>query len=483
MNETLSNSYSQSPKLTRKVKTGWIVAVALFLIIMVIPASGLFTAQIKLSIAITAAVMCGFAFEILPNVVLGIMLLTAYIVLGLAPAGTALSGFTNENVWATASAMLLVGCMDQTRVLKKACYGCMKNLGGSYRAIVIAMTIVSIPLGAVIGGANLTGPMIILAYALCVALGVEPGSNEAALVMISSYVAANGPCSYFFSSLQAMGVSAVQTTVPDMAPITFTDFFYHNWPMIIFGFLSIAVCILVFPLGKKHQTSQEKHEQKAVANQYLTQQLNSLGRMQTKDYVMVGILLLVFVGLLTMNFTHLSIAWILMLGAIVCFLPFIKIGNEAAVKTIKWPVFIFMGATMGIGAVFSAVGVNQFLGSLIAPLLVNAGETLCMFFVWLFACVANFFLTPLASINTLLPAVVEITHELGIPELPVLYTFLQGATNTCVLPYEIAMPLFMFSYGMCSLKQFVKAMGLITVLNGIFVVAVMVPYWNLIGLL
>ena len=63
------------------------------------------------------------------------------------------------------------------------------------------------------------------------------------------------------------------------------------------------------------------------------------------------------------------------------------------------------------------------------------------------------------------------------------YTFLQGATNTCVLPYEIAMPLFMFSYGMCSLKQFVKAMGLITVLNGIFVVAVMVPYWNLIGLL
>lgn len=481
MNEMLSNPHSKSPSLSQKTKIGWIAAVALFIIVMLIPTTAIFTAQIKLSIAVTAAVMCGFAFEILPNVVLGIMLLTVYIVVGLAPAGTVLSGFTNENVWASAAAMLLVGCMDQTRVLKKACYGCMLKLGGSYRSIVIAMAVVAIPLGAVIGGANLAAPMIVLAYALCVALGVEPGSNEAALLMISSYVAANAPASYFYSSLQAMGFSAVQNVVPGLAPITYSDFLYHNWPMIIFGFLSVAVCILVFPLGK--QKHQAKAERKAAAQQYLSGQLSQLGKMERKDYVMVVILVLVFAGLLTMNFTHLSITWILMLGAMLCYLPFIKIGNEGSLKAVKWSVFIFMGATMGIGAVFGAVGTSQFLGSMIAPLLAQAGKTMCIFFVWVIACVANFFLTPLASINTLLPAIVEITEGLGIPATPVFYTFMQGATNTCVLPYEIAMPMLMFSYGMCSLKQFVKAMGLITVLNVIFLMAVMVPYWNLIGIL
>lgn len=89
----------------------------------------MFTQQIKLSIALTAAIMSGFAFEILPSVILGLMLLVLYIVTNLAPAGTVLSGFTNPNVWAAAAAMLLVGCMDQTRVLKKACYGCMRKLG------------------------------------------------------------------------------------------------------------------------------------------------------------------------------------------------------------------------------------------------------------------------------------------------------------------------------------------------------------------
>ena len=35
---------------------------------------------------------------------------------------------------------------------------------------------------------------------------------------------------------------------------------------------------------------------------------------------------------------------------------------------------------------------------------------------------------------------------------------------------------------MCSLKQFAKVMGAVLVLNGLFIMAVMVPYWSLIGL-
>lgn len=481
MNQNQTGAVEAAPKLSKKVKIGWIVAVALFVIIMLIPTTDLFTAKIRLSIAITAAIMSGFAFEILPNVVLGIMLVTIYIVIGLGDASVALSGFTNPNVWSVVSAMLLVGCMDQTKVLKKICYGCMLKLGGSYRAIAIAMSIVAIALGAVIGGMNVAAPMIVIAYALCVALGVEPGSNEAAVLMITSYMAANAPCSYFYSSLQAMGYSALQSVVPDAEPITYATFLYHNWPMIIFGFISIAVVLLLFPIGKKGKA--DKKAQKEASQNYLSGELKKVGKFGTRDYVMIVILVAVLIGLLTMNKTNLNIAWILMLGALVCYLPFVKIGNPNALKSVKWPVFIFMGATMGIGAIFGAVGTSNFLAAMVHPLLANAGENLSMFFVWLISCLANFFLTPLASINALLPAVANITNSLGIPDLPVFYMFMQGATNTCVLPYEIAMPMLMFSYGMINLKQFVKAFGLVTILNIVFLMAVMVPYWHLIGIL
>ncbi len=472
----------QAQKISKKQKIGWIVAVVLFIIIMLIPATETFTTQIKLSIAVTAAIMSGFAFEILPNVLLGIILLVLFLTTKLAGPDVALSGFTNANCWSAVAAMLLVGCMDQTRVLKKLCYGSMAKLGGSLKAIVIAMAIVSIALGAVIGGANVAAPMIVIAYALCVALGLEPGSNQAALLMISSYVAANAPCNYFFSSLQAMGYSALQNVVPDAAPLTYGSYLYHNWPMVIFGFLSIFIVFLCFPLHKKEDKA-EKARQKEASLSYLNGELGKLGKMDRKDIVMIVILIGVLIGLLTMNKTGLNIAWILMIGALVCFLPFIKIGNAKALQSVKWPVFIFMGATMGIGAVFSAVGTSGFLAGMVAPLLTGVGKTGAMFFVWLISCVANFFLTPLASINTLLPAIVNITHGLGINDTAIFYSFMNGAVNTCVLPYEIAMPMLMFSYGMCSLKQFVKAMGLITILNGVFIVAVMVPYWNLIGLL
>lgn len=480
----MNNGTLEKNKISRKEMTGWIVAVALFVVVMLIPVGEVFTQQIKLSIALTAAIMSGFAFEILPSVILGLMLLVLYIVTNLAPAGTVLSGFTNPNVWAAAAVMLLVGCMDQTRVLKKACYGCMRKLGGSYRAIVISMSLVAIVLGAVIGGANLAAPMIVIAYALCVAMGLEPGSNEAALLMISSYVAANAPTSYFYSSLQAMGYSALQTVTPDAPVLTYGTYLYHNWPMIIFGFITIAICILCFPLHKKGKKDKTAKEQEKVATkQYLSDELNKAGKMGAKDYVMIVILVLVLIGLLTMDKTKLNIAWILMLGALICYLPFIRIGNPNALKAVKWSVFIFMGATMGIGAVFSAVGTSDFLAGFAEPLLTGASQNVCMFFVWLIATIANFFLTPLASINTLLPAIANITNGLGINSTPVFYMFMQGATNTCVLPYEIAMPMLMFSYGLCSLKQFVKAMGLITIANIVFLMVVMVPYWNFIGLL
>ncbi|MCR5784994.1 MAG: anion permease [Eubacterium sp.] len=459
-------------KLSKKTVIGWICVVALALIIMRISPTELFTPGIRTTLAITASIMCAFAFELVPNAVLALTLVVLYIITGVADAGTALSGFTNPTTWATPAAMLLVGCLGQTRVLKKTCYGCMLKAGGTYRGIVIGMTIASIILGAVIGGGEVCVPMIIIAFALCTALGVQPNSREAATLMMCAFICANAPISYFYNAVVAMAFAAAQTVDPE-ASVTYMQYLYHSWPMIIFGLIQVVIAFAILRPGKIKGDVDPK--------EYLKGEYDALGKMDKKDKKMVAILVILFIGLLTMSITGFNIAWVIFLAALLCFLPFVRIGNEESVNAIRISVFLFIGATMGIGAVFASNGVSAFIASIIGPMLAGAGKVASMAIIWFVGVIANFFLTPLAAQNALLPSVVEIGHNAGLNTLPIVYMFRQGV-NQLLLPYEIAMPMFMFSYGMVSLKQFVKVMGVLMIANFIFLMAVMIPYWSFIGI-
>lgn len=139
------------------------------------------------------------------------------------------------------------------------------------------------------------------------------------------------------SSLQAMGYSAMQNVIPDASAITYGSYLYQNWPMIIFGFITIAICIVCLPVTKRGKEAKEaRAAAKEASKKYLHGELDKVGKMQAKDYVMIVILALVLVGLLTMSKTKLNIAWILMIGALVCYLPFIRIGNGEALRSALW---------------------------------------------------------------------------------------------------------------------------------------------------
>ena len=240
--------------------------------------------------------------------------------------------------------------------------------------------------------------------------------------------------------------------------------------MFIFGILSVAVCLVL--LREKNAVSAKAHLEREYA---------AIGKFDGKDKKMLGILILVLIGLFTMGITKLNIAWVLLIGAVLCFIPGIRIGNKDAIQSVNWNVFIFMGATMGIGTVFAACGASDFIASVVAPMISGVGKVGALFLVWLIGVIANFFLTPLAAISSLTAPLVSIGNSVGLNTLPIIYAFRNGVSQL-LMPYEIAPCLLMFSYGMCSLKQFAKVMGIVLILNGLFLIAVMVPYWSLIGL-
>ena len=368
-------------RASKKMIIGWLVSLLVPVIILLIPATESFTQPIKVTIAICVCCMCMFGFELMHNTVVAFLMPMLFIVAGVGTPETAFSGFTNPNTWAAPAAMLLIGCLDNTKLLKKFSYWCMIKTGGRYKGIIVGISIAAFVLSTVLSS-NIGIPFIVIAYALCVALDIKPGSNVAAAIMLGTYLATNGPIYYFYNSVTSMAVGMAQAVDPDFT-VTYTSYLIQNWPMIIYGFFTVFMAIVLL-----------KKDVEVTAIDTLKKEYQSIGKAGRPEAKMLIILVLLLVGFLTSGIHKVNIAWLILAAAIVCFLPGIGIGNEKSVMAIRWNAVFFMAVCLGIGTVFSAVGANQFISELILPLLMKASKQMALFLIWLLGALVNMLLTP-----------------------------------------------------------------------------------------
>ena len=174
--------------------------------------------------------------------------------------------------------------------------------------------------------------------------------------------------------------------------------------------------------------------------------------------------------------------WCFVIIACLMYFPFINIATADDVKNANFSMVFFVAACMTIGNVATASGIGNLITSLVVPHLGDLGETGFFFLVLMLGFLGNFVMTPLAIIATLTAPITQIAVDLGINHLPVWYT-LSISTNLFVLPYEYVAYLFMFSFGLMELKDFVKVYSVKSCLLVLFTLFVALPYWRLIGLL
>ena len=169
-----------------------------------------------------------------------------------------------------------------------------------------------------------------------------------------------------------------------------------------------------------------------------------------------------------------------MLAACVCFLPGINLATEEDLK-INYGMVIFVVATMSIGVVSNVVGAGTYLAELFYPLVAQTSSVVFIGAIWIVAFVVNFLLTPLAGISTLVGPLAHIGELVGINPYVVIFAFMQGMDQV-LLPYENVMMLLFMGFGMLSMQDFVKYFGIRAILNFLFVLIILVPYWHLLGI-
>ena len=466
----MSLQASADSKLSSKTLIFWLITLAAPLVIMLIPESAAYTHQIKLFFAITLLMILIVAFETLPILIPSLLLPVVYGLAGLAPMQAVFGPWSSSMPWLFIAGMIIANVFDHSGLMKRITYRCILLVGGSYKGMLYGIAVTGIIMGICIPNIGGRGALYAaMAFGLCKALKLTPQSKAAGSVMLAAAVAATMPAYMFLTDLGIVGLNAA-ANFANVSMLSWVQWFlYVGPPLILWLFFSTWLITKLFKL-----------ESPLESREFFQQELKNLGKWQPKEIKMAVLMLIVVALLLTNSWHKIDVGWIFLFAACICFLPGVNLASEEDLK-INYAMVIFVVATMSIGVVSNAVGAGTYFANVFYPMVERTGSVVFMGAIWLVAFLVNFLLTPLAGISTLVGPLAHIGELVGINPYVVIFGFMQGMDQV-LLPYENVMMLLFMGFGMLSMHDFVKYFGVRAILNLLFLLIILVPYWHLLGI-
>lgn len=458
------------PKMEKKTILSWFLTILFPALLLFIPESAAYTQQIKLFFAITLFMILIIAFETLPILIPSLLLPVIYGLAGLAPMQAVFGPWSSSMPWLFIAGMIIANVFDHSGLMKRITYRCILFVGASYKGMLYGIALTGIIMGICIPNIGGRGALYAaMAFGLCKALNLTPQGKAAGSVMLAAAVAATLPAYIFLTDLGIVGLNAA-SNFANITMLSWTRWFiYCGPPLILWLFISIWFITKLFKLDSPFESKD-----------FFKQELQALGKWQPKE-IKMGLLMLVVVALLLTSSWHkIDVGWIFLFAACICFLPGINLASEEDLK-INYAMVIFVVATMSIGVVSNAVGAGTYIADLLFPIVEKANSSVFMGAIWLVAFLVNFLLTPLAGVSTLVGPLAHIGELMGINPYVVIFGFMQGMDQV-LLPYENVMMLLFMGFGMLSMHDFIKYFGLRAILNLLYLLLVLVPYWHLLGI-
>lgn len=445
-----------------------VVTVLLPLMIMLIPTNDTFTFQLKLFLAITLVAIIAFATGSIPQTAVAVALPVVYVLTGLAPGEVAFAAWTTSTPWMMFGALALTMAMEKTKLLNRIAYKCVLLTGASYKGIIIGMILAGLIMNLIILD-NAMIPMAALAYGVCRALDLKPGKASAGIMLAAAFSALS-PSNYLYSTGIVMTVGIGRAAGgPDS--LGWLDIIIHQLPMVLYTVLLGVLCIVLF-----------KPEKPINGKEYFQNALNKMGKISLAEKKAIVIAVILFVLLFASNYIGIDPGWIFTIVPCLFFLPGVDVLNEEDAGKMNWGIIFFVAGCIAIGNTSSALGVGEIITSVALPLLEGRSYYVFFLFVWLLFFLCNFLLTPMAMVAAFTFPLTQVAVSLGIDPTTVYFIETAGL-DQIVFPYEYALYLFIFAFGMIKMNDFVKAMLCKIVINFVLVFALLIPYWNMMDMI
>lgn len=460
----------EATKNTGKTKTiiYWIINILLpVLVVVLIPTNDTITMQIKLYIAVTLFAILTFIFENFNRTAIALLLPIVYVILVGCDASDVFSSWTGSIPWYMIGGLLLAVILDRIGLLKRIAYNVILLTGATYKGIILGIAIVGIILYLFIPG-NTVFPMAALSFGICKALDLKPGKASGGIMITAAVFSLSLQCMFYSSSYGILENLAASIT-GDVG-LSWIDFPLYNLPQL--GYLALLVLgIFLF----------FKPEVKIDGKEYFRGELQKMGKITVAEIKAIVVLILLFAGVLTVNWHGINAMWLFAIAPIALYIPGVNVGTEEDVKNVNWSMIIFATGCMSIGTTAAGLGIGTIIKDALLPYLEDKNIIMIFFIAFILIFVLNLLLTPNAIQSVLTVPMVEIFMSLGV-SVPVTYFFMLNALDQIILPYQIPLYLIFFSFGMIRLKDFIKYFSYKSVVNLVWMLIVMIAYWKLIGI-
>lgn len=455
--------------LDKKRLLFWIIIFAVPLLVLTIPTTETFTMQQKLFVTITLWTVLMFAFELVDNYIPCIIMPFLFIVTGVAPWETAFAGWYQTIPWQVMGMFLLVNALMRNGLLKRIAYFCLLRTKCTYKGILWGMFIFGVVFNLFLPGGSCVA-MATFAFSICSTLGLKQ-SKTATGITLAGAMGYLMPGFFIFVPSNFGLLVSVASSVDSSISLNFVKYLMHNAIFIPFGILMIEVISKMFkpdiPIDSK-----ELFKEKRAA----------LGKMNREERVSAVALIIIVLYILTANIHGQDLAYIFVLLPAIMAFPCFGVVKKEDIDALNFKFIFFLVTCMSIGFVAASTGINNTIAQLVLPVMSHLGAFGVIALTWLLAVVVNFGLTPLAAMASFGVPITEIALSLHMQPYPILYAFNVGL-DQLLFPYEYAIYLIYFSFGMIQIKDFIKFGATKMVLSFLFLMILAVPYWKLIGLL
>ncbi|MGL5579949.1 MAG: SLC13 family permease [Cetobacterium sp.] len=453
----------------------WIISILMMFTPMLIQINENYTGNIRTFFMITILVIMIWAFELMPLAAPALVLPIVYVSFGLATPAQAFSPWTTEMPWLFIGGMIISNVFDRTGLMKRMAITAIKIAGGTYRGILLGFLIVGLILCIIIPStAARTTLFLPIAYGIITALGLKKNTKEAIAIMATSSFMALTPWTI------VDGINLIAYSIAKNFGVNLSWAAYMK-EMGLMTFILSCVYIGAVLFFYRGNAEIFRKENNFKTKDYFEKEYSKLGKITIGEKKVMLVLGVMVTILCTSSIHNVSAGWVFAIGAFCFYLPGINVADEKDIKSVNMAMIILMTGAMTIGAVSMATGTGAFIGRILTPFLKGSSFEIVSV-SWLIGVIVNFLLTPLAAASALTQPLVEAAIENGISPTVILNSYAVGLEQI-IFPYEYVLPLMMFSYGIMTLKEFVKIYLLKMILSLIFLLVVCVPYWGILGLL
>lgn len=454
-----------------KKTIGWAISMLSLAFILCLPVTPVFTAQLKLFLAVTAFVILIIAFDLIPLLCASILLPAMYILSGVAPVATAFSSWTNSTVWMILGGLIFSNVLNECGLLKRIAYWVIRKCGGTFNGAVFGCFFAGIILN-IITFCNGWIVTCALVYGICVAMELKP-SKESALICFAGAIGSNGSVVFLYHpGFASMFETGLREFIPDYTQSYFTPMIY-NGAFVLWCIISFFILFKVLGTGKQNSSFNKE---------FFDEKYRELGELSRKEKIACVYVVILLAFLCTTKLTKIPAAYGFMILPYLMFLPVIGVGSQESIKQTNLSMIFFVATCLGIGAVGSSVGFGDYITSIAIPVLAGKSTLFVCGALLIFGTLANLVMTPLAMFGALTIPFAQVAIALGINPVAACMILLFSA-EMVFLPYESSGNLIMYSYGLMPMKEFVKYNTMKTAISLVGFICVMYPLWRLLGLL